>query len=73
MKLISRYLPEPLKPYAGRLVLTVLGLATAILFLTIGFWRTILIVLLVGAGFLLGSYRDGALDTSSIPIINRRR
>lgn len=73
MKLIYRYLPEPLKPYSGRLVLTVLGLATAILFLTIGFWRTILIVLLVGAGFLLGSYQDGALDPSAIPLINRRR
>lgn len=73
MKLIARYLPEPLKPYAGRLVLTVLGFATAILFLTIGFWRTILIVLLVAAGLLLGTWQDGALDSSSIPLVNRRR
>ena len=73
MKLVSRYLPEPLKPYAGRLVLTILGFAVAILFLTIGFWRTILIVLLVAAGFLLGTWQDGALNTASLPLGNRWR
>ena len=35
-----------------------LGLITAILFLTLGFWRTILIILLVSLGVAAGSWLD---------------
>lgn len=35
-----------------------LGLITAILFLTLGFWRTVLIILLVSAGIAAGSWLD---------------
>lgn len=36
----------------------VIGLAIAILFLTIGFWATLLIAICVGVGALLGSRPD---------------
>lgn len=36
----------------------VLGLVLAILFLTLGFWRTILILILVGGGIAAGSFLD---------------
>ena len=35
-----------------------IGLVIAILFLTLGFWRTILIILLVSAGAAAGSWLD---------------
>ena len=35
-----------------------LGLLTAILFLTVGFWGTLLIALLCGTGLWLGSLKD---------------
>ena len=37
---------------------SVIGLAVAILFLTIGFWATLLIALCMGIGALLGSRPD---------------
>lgn len=61
MSFLSRFFPVWLKPYAGRIVLTVLGFIIAILFLTIGFWATLLIVALCVAGFFLGKWEDGAL------------
>lgn len=36
----------------------IIGLAIAVLFLTIGFWRTLLIVVCVGIGAFLGSRPD---------------
>ncbi len=62
INIISRILPESIRPYTGRIVLTVLGLAIAISFLLLGFWRTVLLVALAAAGFLLGKYEDGAFS-----------
>lgn len=73
MNFITRLLPQAAKPYAGRIALTALGFAVAILFLTIGFWRTILIVLLTAIGYVLGKWEDGALDVSRVPIPGRWR
>ena len=42
----------------GRVVGSALGLVVAVLFLTLGFWRTILLGLCIGAGYGLGMYRD---------------
>lgn len=42
----------------GRVVGSALGLVVAVLFLTLGFWRTILLGLCIGAGYALGMYRD---------------
>jgi len=49
------------KPYLWRLVFTGLGLVTAILFLTLGFARTILILLCCGIGFAIGTQKDKGL------------
>ena len=50
-----------LKPYRFRLVGAVIGLIIAVLFLTLGFGPTLLIVTLTLIGFLIGKWRDGAL------------
>lgn len=70
-KLIEKIFPEPLKPYAGRIVLTGLGFVVAVLFLTLGFWKTILIILLSVIGFALGKLADGDFDTSRLPVHHR--
>lgn len=59
---MRRFFPEALQPYAGRIALTAAGLAVAILFMTLGFWRTLLIVLLSLAGFFLGMWADGRIN-----------
>lgn len=66
MKLLGRWIPEEARPYLGRIVWTVLGFVIALLFLFLGFWRTILIVALTGLGYLLGTWMDGALDISRL-------
>lgn len=53
---------EALYPYRFRLIGGLVGLILAILFLTIGFGPTILIVAFAAIGFLIGKWRDGALD-----------
>ena len=41
-----------------KLLGALVGLVTAILFLTLGIWRTILIILLVGGGTAAGAWLD---------------
>ena len=41
-----------------KLLGALIGLLIAILFLTLGFWRTILIILLVGGGTAAGAWLD---------------
>lgn len=48
-------------PYRFRLIGAGLGLIMAVLFLTIGFGPTFLIVTLTLIGFVIGKWRDGAL------------
>jgi len=50
-----------LRPYRFRLVGALIGLVIAVLFLTLGFGPTLLIVTLTLIGFLVGKWRDGAL------------
>ena len=71
MHLLTRFLPDSVKPYAGRIAMTIFGFIIAILFLTIGFWRTMLILVLSVLGYLLGKWEDGALDTSRLPVPRR--
>lgn len=49
-----------LSPYRHRLMGMLVGLVMAILFMTLGFWRTLLIIFLVGTGYALGSWMDGS-------------
>jgi len=46
------------KPYIWRIIFTALGLAAAILFMLIGFWKTILILLCCSAGYTIGMHLD---------------
>lgn len=49
---------EFLRKYLGRVLGSSAGLLVAVLFLTLGFFRTLLIVICVAAGFFLGMFRD---------------
>ena len=51
-----------LRKYWGRALGSAAGLTVAILFLTLGFFRTLLIVICVAAGFFLGMFRDSRED-----------
>lgn len=55
-------LPELLQPYKWRIIGVIVGLVIAILFMTIGFGYTLLILLIAGIGFLIGKWKDGQLD-----------
>lgn len=68
MNILTRFLPPSLRPYSGRILLTAIGFIVAILFLTIGFWRTLLIVVLTCVGYLVGKWEDGVLDMERLPI-----
>lgn len=59
---MRRFFPEALKPYAGRITLTAAGFVVAVLFLTLGFWRTLLLVVLMLIGFGIGMWVDGRID-----------
>ncbi|WP_214722376.1 DUF2273 domain-containing protein [Exiguobacterium sp. s192] len=63
---------EQLYPYRFRLVGSFFGILIAILFLTIGFGATILLFTFALTGFLIGQWRDGALDVKGwIQFFNR--
>lgn len=53
-----------LQQYKIPLIFGAIGLALAVLFVTIGFFKTLLILLLTGLGFALGLYlqRTGIID-----------
>lgn len=50
-----------LEPRRSRWLGALLGLIAAILLLTLGFWRTLLIVLCVGTGWFLGGHQTRGL------------
>lgn len=62
MKEFFGKLGEALNPYRCRLIGLSVGLITAILFLTIGFFKTLLIILCVTAGFVVGYFFDDKVD-----------
>ena len=68
MNILTRFLPPALRPYSGRILLTAIGFVVALLFLTIGFWRTLLIAALTCVGYLMGRWKDGVLDVDRLPI-----
>lgn len=71
--MLKRFFPEELKPYSGRITLTIVGFVVAVLFLTLGFWPTLLLAILTAAGFITGSIKDGVLKTDQLPFSHRRR
>ncbi|EOH93971.1 hypothetical protein UAW_02392 [Enterococcus haemoperoxidus ATCC BAA-382] len=56
----------PLAPYRNQIVFTTLAVLVAILFMTIGFWKTVLLVALTGIGYLIGKTKDEKRSISSI-------
>ena len=54
----SSFLKEIYQAQPNTVRLSALGFIIAISFLIIGFWATLLIILLTGAGFVYGQYRD---------------
>lgn len=52
---------QKLTPYKGRIIATALALLTGILLLTIGFWHTLLLAIVVAIGYFIGSEKDGVL------------
>ncbi|MGX7417993.1 DUF2273 domain-containing protein [Carnobacterium gallinarum] len=55
---------NPWYPYRGRILGLLLGLLVAILFITLGFGYTLLIILFAAVGYAVGAWRDGKLDIS---------
>ncbi|MGM0219586.1 DUF2273 domain-containing protein [Enterococcus sp. AZ126] len=53
-------------PYRNQIIFTSLALLMAILFMTIGFWKTVLIVILTGSGYFIGKMQDEKSSISSI-------
>jgi uncharacterized membrane protein len=51
-------LKEFLRKYWGRVLGSAAGLLVAVLFLTVGFFRTLLIVICMAVGYFLGMFRD---------------
>ncbi|OEG11725.1 hypothetical protein BCR21_10340 [Enterococcus ureasiticus] len=53
-------------PYRNQIVFTVLAVLIAILLMTIGFWKTVLLVALTGIGYFIGKTQDEKRSISSI-------
>ena len=49
------------KDHPNTVILTLIGLIIALCFIILGFWETILIILLTGVGFMYGQYKDKEL------------
>ena len=64
---------EIIQKFKGRIIGALIGLVFAILLLTLGFWRTFLIVLLMGTGTGIGFFFDDRLGfQNSIGEINKK-
>lgn len=61
MKKITRF-----APYTNQIVCTGLFILVAILFMVIGFWKTVVLILFGGIGFFLGVLKDKQRSISSI-------
>ncbi|MBO0472303.1 hypothetical protein IGL98_002926 [Enterococcus sp. DIV0840] len=53
-------------PYRNQIIFTVLAVLIAILLMTIGFWKTVLLVALTGIGYFIGKTQDEKRSISSI-------
>ena len=53
---------EFLRKNCGRLIGSAVGFIVAILFLSLGFFRTLLILICIGAGFFIGLFKDSKED-----------
>jgi len=58
-----RFIADAVNANPGKTVGVALGFVLGLMIFTVGFWQTLLIVLLIAAGFVIGKSRD---DNSSI-------
>ncbi len=64
---------EIISKFKGRIIGALIGLVLAILLLTLGFWRTLLIVILMGGGVGIGFFFDDRMGFQhSIGEINKK-
>ena len=66
MKLFFKNIFTTLLPYRFRLLGLLAGLIIAILLLTIGFFKTLLIVFLMTVGYIAGYFFDDKIDFGNI-------
>ncbi|MFD2306826.1 DUF2273 domain-containing protein [Enterococcus termitis] len=57
---------KALAPYRNQLIFTVLFVVIAILFMTLGFWKTMLLILFTSIGLFIGTMQDEKRSISSI-------
>lgn len=62
---ISKFLVWALENHPGKLIGTSIGLVIGLLFVTLGFWRTLVITLFAVLGFVLGKRQDEHKDIST--------
>ncbi|MTD38086.1 DUF2273 domain-containing protein [Erwinia sp. CPCC 100877] len=55
-----------LKPYRFRIMWTALFFLLALLFISIGFWKTIVLLIFAAIGYIIGKMRDEDLDIYSL-------
>jgi uncharacterized membrane protein len=55
-----------LAPYKNQIVYTTLFVLIAVLWMTIGFWKTIVLIVFTGIGYSIGMTRDENRSISSI-------
>ncbi|MTD38308.1 DUF2273 domain-containing protein [Erwinia sp. CPCC 100877] len=55
-----------LAPYKNQIVYTSLFVLIAILLMTIGFWKTVVLVVFTGIGYFIGMTRDENRSISSV-------
>jgi uncharacterized membrane protein len=55
-----------LAPYKNQIVYTALFVLIAVLWMTIGFWKTIVLIVFTGIGYSIGMTRDENRSISSI-------
>lgn len=62
---LSQFLIWALDSHPGKLVGTTIGFILGLFFVTLGFWRTLALLLFVLLGFFLGKRQDEHQDISS--------
>ncbi len=56
--MIARVIVDIWKNYRGRFLCTLFGLFVGIMFLWLGFWKTVFLLICIGGGFFLGNKLD---------------
>ncbi len=59
----EKYLTEEnYDKYKWRIICSIIALIVALLFINIGFWKTLLIMILILIGYLIGNWKDSGAN-----------